>query len=134
MEDNVAVINKLFELFGQGQIPAAMELFSDEVVFQSPVTKSKHKFVTWSSIRKNKHEIGTFFMELNQKIQLEKMQITQTTAQDDRVVVEGRNAGTVRSTGNRYDHEWVMIFTLKDGKIIRNAHYYDTADLEKAFN
>jgi len=55
------------------------------------------------------------------------------TAQDDRVAVEGRNRGTVKSTGRGYEHDWVMVFTLHDNKIIRHRHYYDTADILVAF-
>ena len=75
-QDNIATVKKLFEFFGKGNIPAAMDLFSDKVVFQSPVTRSRHKHISWSKIRKNKKEIGSFFMELNQKVQLEEMVVS----------------------------------------------------------
>ncbi len=56
------------------------------------------------------------------------------TAQGNRVVVEGRNRGTARTTGRTYEHDWVMIFTMHDSKVIRFRHYYDTADVLEAFN
>lgn len=55
------------------------------------------------------------------------------TAQGNRVVVEGRNRGTARTTGRTYEHDWVLIFTLDDGKVVRFRHYYDTADVSAAF-
>ena len=130
---NVTGVRKLFECFGKGDIPGAMNLFAEKVEFQSPVSVADHKHISWSKTRNNKSEIGTFFQELNEKVQAEKMEILEITAQDDRVVVEGKNAGTVRASGTKYEHNWVMIFNLKNGKIIRNMHYYDSADLEEAF-
>jgi len=49
------------------------------------------------------------------------------------VVIEGRNRGIARITGRTYEHDWVMIFTLCNGKIVRFRHYYDTADVLVAF-
>jgi ketosteroid isomerase-like protein len=48
------------------------------------------------------------------------------------VVVEGRNKGTVLATGETYDHEWVMVFTIRDGKVVRFRDFYDPADIEAA--
>ena len=36
------------------------------------------------------------------------------TTQGDRVVVEGKNRGVVRSTGRACEHDWVMVFELRD--------------------
>jgi ketosteroid isomerase-like protein len=132
-QENIDLVKNLFELFGKGDIPSAMDLFAEKVEFQSPVTGSKHKHISWSRIRRNKSEIGAFFQELNEKVQLEEMIVSSFTAQDERVVVEGKNQGMVRSTGKGYKHDWVMTFEIRDGKITKNLHYYDTADLESAF-
>ena len=37
-----------------------------------------------------------------------------------------------KSPGRSYEHDWVMVFTLRDGKIIKHRHYYDTADVAVA--
>jgi ketosteroid isomerase-like protein len=67
-------------------------------------------------------------------VQVEEMVVSVITAQNDRVVVEGRNRGKVTSTGKAYEHDWVMVFEVIGGKITKNMNYYDTADLEGAFN
>jgi ketosteroid isomerase-like protein len=51
----------------------------------------------------------------------------------DRVVVEGRNRGTVLATGQPYEHEWVMVFTIRGGQVVRFRHYYDPGDIAYAF-
>jgi ketosteroid isomerase-like protein len=55
------------------------------------------------------------------------------TVQGDRVVVKGKNRGTVRSTGRSHDHEWVMLFRIRACKSARLRHYYSTADVLVAF-
>lgn len=64
---------------------------------------------------------------------LKPFQIHGYVAQGDKVVVEGSNKGKVRSTNRGYEHDWVMVFKVLDGKIQSCYHYYDTADLETAF-
>jgi ketosteroid isomerase-like protein len=36
------------------------------------------------------------------------------------------------ATGERYDHDWVMMFTIQDGKVARFRHFYDPGDIETA--
>jgi ketosteroid isomerase-like protein len=130
---NVAVVHRHFAAFEQGDFGAALDVFADEVDFQSPVTRTAPKEISWARSRHNREEIAAFFKELGEKMGIERMETLTFTAQGDRVIVEGRNRGTVRSTGRTYEHEWVMVFTLREGKIVRCRHYYDTADLVAAF-
>lgn len=74
-----------------------------------------------------------FFKELNQKSKLEPFEDMKFIAQNNRVVLEGMNRGSVKSTGKSYEHNWIMVFDIKDGKIVKHRHYYDTADIEPAF-
>lgn len=130
---NAQIVGKAFELIGKGDLPSALELFSDEVTWKSPMTQSKHEHITWSKPRHGREEVAAFFKELTDKIQLGKVQVKDIISQDDKVVVDGRNGGTVKATSKTYDHEWVMIFTLKNGKITSCRHFYDTADVIQAF-
>ena len=74
-----------------------------------------------------------FLKNFEIKWSTEKFEFLDFIAQGAKVVVEGKNKGTVISTGRVYEHDWVMIFELKDKKIIKNQHFYDTADLVKYF-
>lgn len=132
-QDNIKVVQQMFTALGQGNLTTVLDTFADDVEFRSPVTRAKSAEITWSKPRHGRDEVAAFFKELNEKIQFERMEVLEITAEGDRVVVEGRNRGTVRSTGRKYEHDWVMIFTLEGGKIVRNQHYYDTADILMAF-
>jgi len=129
MYENVDVVRKLFAALERGDLPGAVELVGEEIDWQSPVTRTHPPEIPWSRIRHTKQEVAEFFKELGQKVRPEGFALLEVTAQDDRVVVEGQNRGTVRKTGQTYEHEWVMIFTVRDSKIVRFRHYYDTGDL-----
>lgn len=48
------------------------------------------------------------------------------TAQDDRVLVEGRYSGTHRESGETLDAPFVHAFTVADGQIVAFQQYTDT--------
>ena len=132
-EENVDVIKRMFKAFGQGDIPAVLDIFSEDIEFQSPVTRVEHAEISWARPRRGREQVAQFFKELAEKVQPEPFEVLEIIAQEDKVVVEGRNRGNVKSTGRTYEHDWVMIFTLRKGKITRFRHYYDTADILAAF-
>ncbi len=133
MSDNVAVVREFFATLERGDLPGVIEFVGEEIDWQSPVTRTHPPEIPWSSIRRTKQEVAAFFKELGQNVKPEGFELFKISSQDDRVVVEGKNRGTVRKTGRAYEHEWVMIFSIRDNKISRFRHYYDTADLVGAF-
>ncbi len=133
-QENVQVVQQMFAALGQGNLKAALDTFAEDVDFRSPVTRVKSAEISWAKPRHGPGEVVAFFVELLQKVQFERMEVLEITAEDDRVVVEGKNRGTVNSNGRAFEHDWVMLFTLRDGKIVRNWHYYDTADIVAAFH
>jgi ketosteroid isomerase-like protein len=133
MNDNIAMVRQFFGALERGDLPGAIQFVGEEVDWQSPVTRTHPPEIPWSRIRRTKQEVTEFFKELGQKVKPEGFRLLQITGQDDRVVVEGQNRGTVHKTGRTYEHDWVMIFSVRDRKITRLRHYYDTGDLLGSF-
>jgi hypothetical protein len=131
--ENVQIIKEHFAAFGRGDVQSALSIVAENVDWQSPVTRTQPEEITWAAPCHNREEVIQFFQKLADKVQPEKFEIIGFIAQGDKVVVEGRNQGQIKSTGRRYEHDWVMVFTVRDGKILRHRHYYDTADVLAAF-
>ena len=132
-ENNVQFIKEHFTAFGRGDVESAVNMVAGNVDWQSPVSRTQPEEITWAAPRHNQEEVKEFFRELASKVQPEGFEIIGFIAQGDQVVVEGLNRGLIKSTGLRYEHDWVMVFTILKGKIVRHRHYYDTADVVAAF-
>jgi uncharacterized protein len=130
---NIEIVQKLFAAIGRGDMVMAMELIDDQVEWQSPVTKSDHVGITWYRPRYSRDDVLCFFRELSQNASVGPFEDLKFIAQNDYVVVEGKNHGSGIATGRFYEHNWVMVFVLRNGKIVESRHYYDTADIEPAF-
>lgn len=133
-QENVQVVQQMFAAFGQRDLQAVLHTLAEDVYWQSPVTRAVSKQILWARPRHGREQVATFFKELFEGVQPERLEPLQFTAQGDRVIVEGKNRGTVRSTGKNYEHDWVMVFAVRDGKILKLKHYYDTADILAAFH
>ncbi len=87
-QENVQVVQQHFVAFEQGDLKAALNAFAEDIDFQSPVTRTAPEEISWAKPRHSREEIATFFKELGEKIDTERMEILEFTAQGNRVIVE----------------------------------------------
>ena len=133
-KENVLVAKRFFEATARGDLATVQDIMAENVDWQSPVTRVESEEVSWAKPRHGRKEIPAFFKDLFEKVQPDKLEPLEFTAQGNRVVVEGRNRGTAITTGRTYEHDWIMVFTMHDGKVVRFRHYYDTSDVLAAFS
>jgi ketosteroid isomerase-like protein len=127
---NVELIKELFTAFGRGDIDHVVNAHAHNVVMESPVSHTSN--LPWAGRRNSRQELIEYFETMAAHVRPEAFHDIVFTASGDRVVVEGSNSGTVLSTGKRYDHDWVMVFTLRDAEVVAFRHFYDSTDIESA--
>ncbi|MFJ9760547.1 nuclear transport factor 2 family protein [Streptomyces sp. NPDC101149] len=116
-------MKSLYDAFDRGDIPATLRGLSHyvELVSTGPAV------IPWSGIRKGHDGAVEFFTALDGSTEFEKYERNDFLAEGDQVLVRGRTAGLVKSTGRRFDTEWVHVYTFADGKVTRFQEFYDTA-------
>jgi ketosteroid isomerase-like protein len=129
-ESNVELVKDLFSAFARGDIGYVIDAHADDVVSESPVSRTSA--LPWAGMRTGRRELVEYFKAMAAQVRPDAFHDLVFTASDDRVVVEGTNAGSVVETGERYEHDWIMVFTIQDGKVVRFRHYYDPGDIEAA--
>ena len=129
-DSDVEFIEDLFTAFGRGDIGYVIDAHAEDVVMESPVSRTST--LPWAGTRTGRRELVEYFETMAAHVRPEAFRDVVFTASGDRVVVEGSNSGTVAATGQRYDHDWVMVFTVRDGKVVRFRHFYDPGDIEVA--
>jgi ketosteroid isomerase-like protein len=129
-ESNVEFVKDLFAAFGRGDIDHFIDAHAVDAVTESPVSRTST--LPWAGVRRGRRELVEHFETIVAHVRPEAFQDVVFTASGDRVVAEGSNAGTVLATGERYDHDWVMVFTIRGDKVVRFRHFYDPGDIEAA--
>ena len=59
--------------------------------------------------------------------------IDQYIAQGDQVAVVGEYSAKVTTTGRSITSDWVMVFTFRDGRMVRFREWTDSAQLVRAY-
>jgi ketosteroid isomerase-like protein len=131
-EKNIKIVQNMFSAYDKGDIKTIINNVADDKVDWKCPVASDISSISWAKPRHNRQEVESFFKELQENIEPIELKPLRFTAQDDRVIVEGIEHSKIRSTGNEYKVDWVMVCVLKNGKVTLLYDYLDTADVIRA--
>ena len=126
---NVNTVRQVYADFGEGNIAAVLDSLTEDVVWVEPEAGKS----PLSGVARGREEVSEFFRVLDEVSQTEAFEPREFVAQGDKVVVLGYYRFRVRETGKRWESEWAMVFTLRDGQVAHFQFYGDTAGEAAAF-
>lgn len=126
--DNPQVIKQIYEAFGRGDIAFVLNVLADDVVFSHP----RPDHIPWGGVRRGKRAAAEFFAALAAGVDIEKFEVREFVADNDKVVVLGWERMRVKATGRRYETNWVHVWAVKNGKVTGFEDYNDTAAIVEA--
>lgn len=129
---NTQVVQDAYAAFGRGDVQALLAQLDDSITWQPVTGAGTH--VPTAGLRKGKAAVGEFFKTLAQSITFSAFEPREFVAQGDKVVALGHYSGKSISTGRTFDADWVMIFTVKNGKVVDFKEFTDSAQLNAAFD
>ena len=122
------IVRDMYEAFGKGDVPG--------------VLGSLDKDVTWTEAEgstyadENPYTVETVAPRLFQRLidDIPDFRVVPANFIEggDCVVVEGRYQGTAKGTGARIDAQFVHVWELRDGRVVRFQQYTDTKQWSEA--
>lgn len=128
--DNVRVVQKAFEAFGAGDGETFLGLLSEDVEW----TIAGPDAVPYAGERRGREGVAEFLQAIGGAVEMERFEPQEFIAQGDKVAVVGFERARVRSNGRAFDNPWVLLFTVRDGKVARFRSYEDTHAMAQAFD
>jgi ketosteroid isomerase-like protein len=122
-QENVQQIRRLYEAFGRGDLATIFGMLDADVDWYDPGPPA----VTHAGRYRGARDVERFFQRIGESLDIESFQPADFIGSGDRVVVIGTLRARVKQTGRSYDNEWVMIWTLREGRITKWQVYEDTA-------
>ena len=120
---NVAAINSIYEAFGTGNIPAAIEGMSPEIVWNEADDfpyADRNPYVGPQAILEGVFgRIATEWNGFGAKVE-------ELLDAGDAVIALGRYSGIYKATGKSQDTQFVHVWRLRDGKAVRFQQYANT--------
>ena len=124
-QKNVRTVRRLYAcFFGQGDIPGALLLLADDVEWW---LAGPAEILPWAGTRRGREQVGRLLVAFPETLEIQAFEPRTFVAQGETVVVLGRERTRVKPTDCVCETEWVMVFTLRDGKIARFRQYHDSA-------
>jgi ketosteroid isomerase-like protein len=122
-QDNVQVVQRLFQAITEGDASVAGQLLTNDVVLTSSGPKD---LLPWAGEYHGPGGVLQYWTALSQGVELTGMELGEIIAQGDKVVVLGKHTGRVRATGKSYDLNWAQVYTLREGKVASLYSYHDS--------
>jgi len=130
MKSNLEIVQTGYDNFLQGNIPAIIDLLSDDITWELPVSAN----VPFSGIFKGKNAVIEFFQKIAANNDFHEFNVTDFIADGDKVMALGNLKATSKTTGKTSSNKWAHFWELKDGKVLRHYEYVDTAEIRNAFS
>jgi len=127
---NTKLVQDAYAAFQRGDIQAILEKLDAQVVWK-PVTGADSN-VPMAGERRGAADVGGFFKAVGASVHFSRFEPQQFVAQGDKVIALGHYTATT-SAGGSFDSDFVMVFTLRDGKVTEFQEFLDSAALNAAF-
>lgn len=128
-KSGIEIIQQAYADFGSGNIQGILDVCTDDVIW----TGAQNPTVPIAGTFKGKDEVKKFFSLLAENVDYSSFEPKEFFMDKDAVIVLGYHKGTVKKTGKSYDHDWCMIFRLRNSKVYHYYVFVDTRDQAEAF-
>jgi len=126
--DSLQAAKEMYAAFGRGDLPGLLNLFADDVDWQSPPGD-----FPISGKRQGRDDVAKLFGIIIETLDVQVFEPRQFITEGNSTVVIGFDRSVVKATGVSYETEWVQVFTVAGGKVVKFREYYDTAVIVDAY-
>jgi len=128
---NTQVVKDAYAAFARGDVNGILAQVDDNVDWEA--VKGTEGVMPTAGVRRGRKAVGEFFSQVASSIAFDAFEPREFVAQGDSVVAIGQYKGKSKETGRPFSSDWVMVFTLTNGKITRFREFADSAALVRAF-
>ena len=128
---NTQIVKDAYAAFLRGDIAAILAMVDDAVQWQGVI--GTEGVLPQAGLRQGRDAVAEFFSQVDATVGFDEFAPSEFIAQGDQVAVVGSYRGRAKTTGQRFETVWVMVFTIRDGKIARFREFTDSAQLVRAF-
>jgi len=125
--NNVELIKNLYQAFAQGDIPAVLQSFDENIEWTEA-----EGFPYGGTYRGGEAVVENVFMKLATEWTDFKADPNEFLDAGERIVALGNYSGSYNQTGKSMNVSFAHVWTLKDGKIIKFVQYTDTLKVSEA--
>jgi ketosteroid isomerase-like protein len=127
---NTKLVQEAYAAFGRGDVQSILDSLDDSVVWLGVYGAGPQ--VPTSGERRGKAAVGAFFKQVAEHVNFSKFEPKEFVATGDKVVALGHYTATT-SIGKSFDSDFAMVFTLRNGKVVRFQEFTDSAAVNASY-
>ncbi len=131
-EQNIQVVQAAYAAFDRRDIAGVLNALDDSIVWRR--TQGAASYVSMAGEHRGKAAVQEFFRLVDEYEQFDVFDPQEFIAQGDKVIVLGRYTVVIKTTGRKVDCDWVMVYTMKNGKVVKFQEFSDSAGINAAFS
>jgi len=128
---NTKIVKDAYEAFGRGDVQTLLGYFDDAILWKPVHGAGRH--VPTAGERRGKAAVGEFFKIVSEQVNFLRFEPKEFVAQGDKVVAIGHYVAKA-PTGRGFESDFVMVFTLRDGKVVEFQEFSDSAAINAAYD
>jgi ketosteroid isomerase-like protein len=117
------VVQQGYAAFGRQDIPALLKFVADDVNWQEICPAS----LPYSGLRRTPAEVGEFFSDITRVEDISVFEPQEFIEAGENVTVLGYLEAFALDTKQKFQTEWIHVFTVQNGKITRWRGFTNTA-------
>ena len=117
------VVHQGYAAFARQDIPALLKLVADDVDWKEICPTS----LPYSGLRRTPAEVGEFFADIAKVEDVTVFEPREFIETDENVTVLGYLEAFALDTKQKFQTEWIHVFTVQSGKITRWRSFTNTA-------
>jgi ketosteroid isomerase-like protein len=129
-QENIALIQRMYEAFGRGDIRTIVENLTDDVEW---IAEGPSSVAYFGKMNGPAEVQAKFFGGIASTQEDMKLTTEDFLAQGDGVAMFGRYSARVKATGKQFDAALGHLFRIRDGKVSKFVNLGDTAAVAAAY-
>ena len=129
---NTQVVKDAFAAFVRGDIAAIIDVLDDNVMWRGVI--GTEGVLPQAGLRKGRAAVAQFFEQVDATLTFEQFDPREYVAQGESVVAIGRYRARTKPGGALVDSDFVMLFTIRDGRITGFREFADSAQIVRAYS
>lgn len=131
-EQNKKLVQSAYAAFGRGDIPGVLATFDPNIEWE-PLIGADPSIVPMAGKRRGVDAVAGFFKTLGETLVFDQFEPREYIAEGDQVACIGMYKARVPKTGGTVTSSWAMVFTIRNGRIVRFREFTDSAQLNRAY-
>ncbi len=127
-QDSLEVVKAGFAAFGRGDMPGLLALMAGDVKWEVPGPG-----LPLAGTYTGRDGVASFFQKLGADVEILEFEPREFIADGDRVLVVGWERVKIKATNRTVEVDWIMSFTVRDGKVAKYRQFTDTKALADAY-